>query len=78
MWSLPGPGIEPMSPALAGGFLTSGPAGKSSLGFYSHNPSDFAFTSDSTHRVPALENFPGIDLWYHLIRCLIFRVGLSV
>ena len=29
MWSLPGPGIEPMSPALAGGFLTTGPPGKS-------------------------------------------------
>ena len=27
MWDLPGPGIEPMSPALAGGFLTTGPPG---------------------------------------------------
>ena len=25
MWDLPGPGIEPMSPALAGGFLTTAP-----------------------------------------------------
>ena len=24
MWDLPGPWIEPMSPALAGGFLTTG------------------------------------------------------
>ena len=30
MWDLPGPGIEPMSPALAGGFLTTAPPGKSS------------------------------------------------
>ena len=29
MWDLPGPGIEPESPALAGGFLTTGPPGKS-------------------------------------------------
>ena len=29
MWSLPRPGIEPISPALAGGFLTTGPPGKS-------------------------------------------------
>ena len=29
MWNLPGPGIKPMSPALAGRFLTSGPPGKS-------------------------------------------------
>ena len=28
MWTLPGPGIKPVSPALADGFLTSGPPGK--------------------------------------------------
>ena len=27
MWDLPGPGLEPMSPALAGGFLTTVPPG---------------------------------------------------
>ena len=30
MWDRPGPGIEPMSPALQGRFLTTGPPGKSS------------------------------------------------
>ena len=29
MWDLPGPGLEPVSPALAGGFLTTVPPGKS-------------------------------------------------
>ena len=29
MWELPRPGIEPVSPALAGGFLTTAPPGKS-------------------------------------------------
>ena len=29
MWGLPGPGLEPMCPALAGGFLTTVPPGKS-------------------------------------------------
>ena len=29
MWDLPGPGLEPTSPALAGGFLTTAPPGKS-------------------------------------------------
>ena len=29
MWDLPGPGIELMSPALADGFLTTRPTGKS-------------------------------------------------
>ena len=28
MWNLPGPGIEPVSPALAGGSLTTGSPGK--------------------------------------------------
>ena len=34
MWDLPGPGIEPMSPALAGGFFTTEPPGKPSQAFY--------------------------------------------
>ena len=29
MWDLPGPGIKPMSPAWASGFLTTVPPGKS-------------------------------------------------
>ena len=29
MWDLPGPGLELVSPALAGGFLTTAPPGKS-------------------------------------------------
>ena len=29
IWDLPGPGIELMSPALAGGFFTNEPSGKS-------------------------------------------------
>ena len=31
MWDLPAPGLEPVSPALAGGFLTTAPPGKPSL-----------------------------------------------
>ena len=30
-WDLPGPGIEPASPALEGGFFITGPPGKSPL-----------------------------------------------
>ena len=33
MWGLPGSGIEPMSPALAGGFLATEPPGKPSYLF---------------------------------------------
>ena len=31
MWDLPGPGLEPESPALAGGLLTTVPPGKSPI-----------------------------------------------
>ena len=31
MWDIPGPGLEPVSPALAGGFLTTVPLGKPDL-----------------------------------------------
>ena len=31
MWDLPGPGLEPVLPALAGGFLTTMPPGKSTF-----------------------------------------------
>ena len=34
MWNLPRPGIESMSPALAGGFLTTRPPGKSWVGVF--------------------------------------------
>ena len=33
MWDLPGPGLEPVSPALAGGFSTSAPPGEPSRAF---------------------------------------------
>ena len=36
MWSLPGPGIEPVSLALAGGFLTTGPQGEVPEDFLKH------------------------------------------
>ena len=31
MWDLPGPGLEPVSPALAGGFSTTAPPGKPNI-----------------------------------------------
>ena len=36
MWDLPGPGLEPMPPALAGGFLTTAPPGKSLAVLFLH------------------------------------------
>ena len=34
MWDLPGPGLEPMSPALAGGFLITAAPGKSTHQYF--------------------------------------------
>ena len=33
MWDLPRPGLEPVSPALAGGFSTTAPPGKPNVPF---------------------------------------------
>jgi len=44
MWDLPEPGIEPMSPALAGGFLSPGPPGKSQVRAYYDHLSFFTFS----------------------------------
>ena len=45
MWDLPGPGMEHLSPALAGGFLTtkvdSGPSKKPTSGFLTFLPKNF-------------------------------------
>ena len=34
MWDLPGPGLEPVSPALTGGFSTTTPPGKPPFFFF--------------------------------------------
>ena len=39
MWDLPGTGHEPMSPALAGGFLTTAPPGKPKIQLLTKVPS---------------------------------------
>ena len=38
MWDLPGPGLEPVSLALAGGFFTTAPPGKPQMPFFSSVP----------------------------------------
>ena len=34
MWGLPGPGIKPMSPALAGGLFATEPPGKPAISIW--------------------------------------------
>ena len=36
MWDLPGPGLEPVSPALEGRFLTTAPPGKPITRYFNH------------------------------------------
>ena len=46
---LPNPGIEPSSPALAGGFFTTEPLGKSSISEAGMYLSDFIKTDPALH-----------------------------
>ena len=48
MWDLPGSGLEPVSPALAGGFLTTAPPGK---------PYEVALLMEYSHDKDACEAF---------------------
>ena len=64
MWDPPGPGLEPMSPALAGGFLTTAPPGMSPLHsldthfFYAFVLSSIKYVlcAVSIWKCPALQN----------------------
>ena len=47
MWDLPGPGLEPESPALAGGFLTTAPPRKFPLPTSLTHPEDTTAMVDS-------------------------------
>ena len=50
MWDLPGPGLEPVSPALAGGFLTISPPGKPQLIFELNQTSSLLQGAGSSSR----------------------------
>ena len=41
MWDLPGPGLEPVSPALAGRFLTTAPPGKPCKAYFKKQEKDW-------------------------------------
>ena len=57
LWNLPGPGIEPMSPVLAGRFLTTGPPRKSPLVVL--RLSSFFFLTDQRERLC----FLALSMW---------------
>ena len=51
MWDLPGPGLEPVSPALAGGYLTTVPPGKSRLSIFCMKILDHRFNFCNGYRI---------------------------
>ena len=64
MWDLPGPGVDPVSPALAGGFLTTAPPGKSLSLFLNVCilPLHWMILILSPHRINRLPGYK-IQLW---------------
>ena len=71
MWNLPGPGIEPMSPALAGGFSATMPPGTPSLHFYVEGnmwyfiPCSFYLICHGVLSVPVHRKHPYSSLQLH-------------
>ena len=72
MWDLPGPGFRPGSPALAGGFLTTAPPGKSlPLCLYFHLPPVclrfFLFPEVSLYhsKLPSFIKIIYLFIWLH-------------
>ncbi|KAJ8790669.1 hypothetical protein J1605_021267 [Eschrichtius robustus] len=60
MWELPGPGIEPVSPALAGGFLTTVPPGKPPDPVFTGNTVEVALRHVGSSRTRARTRVPYI------------------
>ena len=79
MWDLPRPGIEPLSPALAGGFFTTEPPGKlwsyfwlSLLwGYYWHlvgRDREFSYTFFNAQEISCNKEFSGpVHFWWTTI-----------
>ena len=68
MWDLPRPGIKPVSPALAGGFLTTAPPGKSQsrVNFYLLSPLDASGTVLNTWHTNL--NTRTLSRWWYYTR----------
>ena len=86
MWDLPGPGLDPMSPALASGFLTTVPPGKPCVVFsFVDLPQFVHFTVDrhlSSLQFEAISNSAAMKIFVHVKYVCIFvgylpRHGMS-
>ena len=75
MLDLPGPEIKPMSPALAGGFLTTVPPGKSSLCLLNFFQQD-SFQCTLNSLVKFIPRY--FILFIAIINGIVFLISLSV
>ena len=75
MWDLPGPELEPVSPALAGGFLTTAPPGKPLFLFlqlvcefevFSKEKVILKFLSQSLNNYPTLVSIRNSHAWKYI------------
>ena len=65
MWNLPGPGIEPMSPALAGGFLCTAPPGRSWIFFFNNRVNFMLFKTLITEDI-GFSNSLSLTQWHEI------------
>ena len=67
MWDLPGPGLGPVSPALAGGFLTTAPPGKPQVSLFNSPvalcPFQHSFPNHSFSFFTSVSPTPGGGIW---------------
>ena len=57
VWDVPGPGIKPLAPVLAGGFLTTEPPGKPQIILNLFRPRKRNTLGQVQHRLNCGENF---------------------
>ena len=70
-WDLPEPGIEPVSPALAGGFFTTEPAGKPKPSYFKWNQTTTCISLNKLRNIKIRLPLSLRDLFYkHVLRLL--------